>query len=426
MKVAGIKMTDPWASRALRSKGVETERVASAPVETVVDMERVSFEHHGPEKNYRPLLHLTGVLRSIVPEEPLPFGIEEVSFRESQGPTMDAYYEFDDQQLAQLVSKGYFTEGFEPPATMAGIPWELPTTIDALILTPEFEGDTPVVFVTIHGQTELALDAQNSGYELTEYFENQLTPEAQAQATQKVREGVPTRSGEMNDLLAGHVFTEPEASHLRDAAEQYRGLAPDKAGDFPVVRTSIFEELMAEFEQQRALEAAEEAARPAQYDPESPEGVYHQRIAPGVDKALSLPGTGDTAPEASADTPEAEQDTSADSGTEPSAEQDNGLNLYDREDEELDVVPVAVIPKAADERWTPEADPLGNADTEAETGTDAGTAPDAADSSPAVTPQDNRSQSDQRKRARVQRTLEHEKAAADLEDTKDGSGPELG
>ncbi|MGY4541213.1 hypothetical protein ACVWY0_001122 [Arthrobacter sp. UYNi723] len=397
MKVAGIKMTDPWASRVLRSKGVETARVASAPVETVVLMERVSFEHHGSDKNYRPLLHLTGELRSILPEEALPYGVEEVTFRSGLGPIVDAFYEFDDAQLTELVSKGYFTEGFEPPANMAGIPWELPTTIDALILAPEHDGDAPVVFVTIHGQTELALDAENSGYDLAEYFENKLTPEAQQeQALHSAQRGVPTRSGEINDLFAAEKFTTP------DAAQRFESLTRQSSGEFPVVRASIFEDLMADFRQKRTDEAAELAAQPVEYDPETVEGVYHQRIVPGVAKALTLPSEDTVTPdvaepeETATDAP----DAGAGQGAQSPEKEQGLLDLYEEgeEDKELDVVPVAITP-ASETVWEPESETAA-----------AGAQEDTT--------------SEQRNR-RVHRTLEHEKAL-ELDNDKAGTGPELG
>lgn len=431
MKVAGIKMTDPWASRALRSNGVETEHVASAPVETVVDMEQVAFEHHGPDKNYRPLLHLTGTLSSILPEEALPYGIDEVTFRRGQGPVVDAFYEFDDEQLAELVSKGYFTEGFEPPSTMAGIPWQLPTTIDALIMAPQSGEDAPVVFVTIHGQTELALDAVSSGYDLAEYFENHLTPEAQARTAQKTAQGVPTRSSEINDFLAGTQLTAPDAAHLREAAERFQELNPQAPGEFPVIRASIFDDLMAEFEQKRAAEEAEAAARPVEYDPDSVEGVYHDRIAPGVEKALALssaeaeaePEAGDGAPEQDAAEPGADTADAAD--TEAPEKDDSVLDLYSRrEEEELDVVPVAVNPPvSAEQEWTADTDPLDTAGTEAETGADR---TDAGEPAP-VPAGESGARTEQRRRTRAHRTREHEQALAlDREKSAADSGPELG
>lgn len=333
MKVAGIRMTDPWASRVLRSKGVETQLVSGVPVETVVQMERVAIEHHGPEKNYRPLLHLTGELGAIRPSEPLPHGVQEVTFRSGLGPTVDAFYEFDDAQLGQLVAKGYFTEGFEAPSSMAGIPWELPTTIDALVLSPEHEGDTPVVFVTVHGQTELALDIENSGYDLAEYFENRLAPEAgQELDLEGAQRTVPTRSGEIQDLFAADDFGLPGAGIPGTAAQQ-------SSGDYPVVRASIFEDLLAELgDQMLSAPAADDEAgepeAPAEPEADDAEAIYLERIVPGVARALALPA--EAAPQAQARVAEA-----VPAATAVTAEAPSGLlDLY-TEEEDLDAVPVA-------------------------------------------------------------------------------------
>ncbi|MFJ2662595.1 hypothetical protein [Arthrobacter koreensis] len=352
MKVAGISMMDPWASRVLRAKGVETVQVTGAPVETVVYMERVAIEHHGQERNYRPLLHLTGELRSIIPDEALPFGVQEVTFRESLGPVVDAYYEFDDAQLAELVTKGYFTEGFEPPSTMAGIPWDLPTTIDALILAPEHEGDTPVVFVTVHGQTELALDAENSGYKLAEYFENRLTPElAEERELHSAAQAVPTHSGEFRDLFEGEEFTAPDPQHISGGA---RG--SDAAEGFPVVRSKIFEELLAEFRNKLPAEPdpvseQEEAPVEATPEPDDMAELYQRRIVPGVDRALSLPGDGPDSP-----------DQSGVQGPDTESPAFEALDLSEPEDE-LGVAPLTIAP-AAEESWQPDASVSTGSDSE--------------------------------------------------------------
>ncbi|MCB5280372.1 hypothetical protein [Arthrobacter sp. ES1] len=411
MKVAGMKMTDPWASRVLRNKGVETELVSGAPVETVVQMERVDIEHHGPEKNYRPLLHLTGELVSILPAEALPHGVEEVTFRSGLGPTVDAFYEFDDAQLGQLVSKGYFTEGFQAPSSMAGIPWELPTTIDALVLRPEQEGDTPVVFVTIHGQTELALDFENSGYDLAEYFENQLTAEAQQERALEGGQGiVPTRSGEINDLFAADEFRLPDAGELRDAAARFPGRAKPSSGDYPVVRASIFEDLMAEFGDKlpavpdtavtagETVEPEDLAAQPAEPEVDAAEAIYRERIVPGVAKALALPGETVSDAEALKLEESMAAVTGAGDPSEAPASEPGLLDLYE-EEEELDVVPVATAP-AVEPVWTP--------DSESQTGTENEADPDDV-------PQPLR---------RVQRAQAHERALELNRDEADE--PELG
>ncbi|KIA73393.1 hypothetical protein ANMWB30_23200 [Arthrobacter sp. MWB30] len=254
-------------------------------MEAIVVMETVSFEHHTAEKNYRPLLHLSGELQSLKPDDPLPCGISEVTFRQGAGPMVDAFYEFDDEQLTELVAKGYFTEGFEPPEDrLLGIPWELPTTINALVIPPATLTDAPVVFVTVHGQTELALDLVNSGYDLAEEFENTLESGLQKNpADVQKHHGVPTRSGEIKDLFAD------EDLELDEARGSERLLRPGPgAGEYPVVRASIFDGLMAEFEARQRQEEAERGAQPAYFDPDSVEGVYQHRILPGVEKALTM------------------------------------------------------------------------------------------------------------------------------------------
>lgn len=335
MKVAGIDMTDPWAARVQRNDQVELARATDVPVETVVLMHRVSFEHHGAEKNYRPLLHLTGELQSIRPNEALPFGVNEVTFRSGLGPMMDAFYEFNDAQLAELVSKGYFTEGFEPPSDMEGIPWELPTTIDALVVAPETEGDAPVVFVTIHGQTALALNFENSQYDLAEYFANQLTPEIQEElAQQSAQAQVPTSSGVLPDLFADVQFTEPNAAELNDSAHRLGSLAPQQVtGGYPVVRESIFEDLLAEMNEKNRAEEAQLAAEPAQLDPESIEGIYQDLIAPEAPKPVT--DTDEVVPD-----PETMQ---------PAGHDFSEIALADEEDD-FGVAPIALKPAVVQQR----------------------------------------------------------------------------
>lgn len=359
MKVAGMRMTDPWASRALR-KGAASETISSAAAETVVLMERVSIEHHGPEKNYRPLLHLTGELRAIRPEEPLPHGVREVTFRAGTGPTMDAFYEFDDPQLGQLVAKGYFTEGFEAPASMAGTEWELPTTIDALILPPQTDSDTPVVFVNIHGQTALALDARNSGYVLADYFENHQGPEAALESglglgLDHTGPDVPTSTGAYKDLFADEHFIQPGAVSFADNALS-------SPGDFPVVRASIFEDLMAELGDKLPIVTPVEAPEPvdalgAEGDAEADEvvlpadAIYRDRIIPEVTEALALqaeaPAGAYTATEADTSTETQGESTGVDDAgtTEPKF-----LDLLGDDDVELGVVPLGATlePQEAD------------------------------------------------------------------------------
>lgn len=280
MHIAGMKMSNPWAARALRNKDMHVEQATAVEAESEVQMERISFIHGGSANNYRPMLHLVGELRSLTPTEPLAYGVETITFDTGSGPMIDAFYEFDDEQLTQLVGKGYFTEGFQPPGNLVGIPWMLPVTIDASIIAPEYIDDAPVVFVDVHGQTELALDLENSGYDVAAYFEHQLVENVQAQVQQQIAAKVEYSADGQANLFAEEDFVAPNARQVSEANARFAGDDTTRhSGGFPVVANSLFENLMAEFEEKRAEEAAIAAAEPIHYDPNSVEGVYRARVA---------------------------------------------------------------------------------------------------------------------------------------------------
>ncbi len=171
MRTAGLTMSDVWADRILRERGVETLRCEGLPVELGVLVDTVELQHHDKNTNYRPYLHVTGELRSITPAETLPYGISQVTYAAGQGEKVDAFYEFDDQQMVVLASKGYFGSNFTVPEQITGIEWELPAAVDVLILAPSGAGtDAPVVFTRAHDIAKLEIDLASSGYDLTDYF----------------------------------------------------------------------------------------------------------------------------------------------------------------------------------------------------------------------------------------------------------------
>ncbi|MGO4460069.1 hypothetical protein AB4039_22640 [Streptomyces sp. M-16] len=208
MRTAGLTMNDVWAHRVLRERGVETYRLEGVVAELGVMVESLDLKHRGEEENYRPYLHMRGELRSVTPAEALPFGISQVTYSPGQGEKVDAFYEFDDQQLVALASKGYFTSGFTVPEQVTGIEWELPATADMLVLAPsevQTEGDVPVVFTQVHGIGGLEIDLESSGYDLAGYFaDHSKNGVPRAEAVVDAR-GLKSRSDAINPL-----FTEDE------------------------------------------------------------------------------------------------------------------------------------------------------------------------------------------------------------------------
>lgn len=227
MQIAGLKMTDLWADRILRQRGIQTAQAKDQACELGVFIDQIYFEHHGPEDGYRPYLHLSGELRSVTPEgvTSWPYGVESVVFSPGSGDPVDAFYEFDAEQLNELVRKGYFQPGFEVPTGVTGIQWELPARADALVMAPVDERDVPVVFVQVHEIAALNLDLASTGYDLVEYFRDQSTE--RPKTTQAEVMGTPARNDEYDNLFADdeplEVFDSQEATRLasrQDEAEE--------------------------------------------------------------------------------------------------------------------------------------------------------------------------------------------------------------
>lgn len=170
MNIAGFTMSTPWASRSLWS-GFPVEEISDIPCEMKVSMDSVFFSYGSEEVNYRPRLHMRGKLISIIPAIEMPLNITEISFDPESGPIIDGFYSFTDDQLAVLVQKGYFTYEFDIPALFSETVWELPTTIDALLVPGDAAAEiAPAIFVDIHDQLEMSVDMNNSGYNLSEEF----------------------------------------------------------------------------------------------------------------------------------------------------------------------------------------------------------------------------------------------------------------
>ncbi|WP_051215592.1 hypothetical protein [Granulicoccus phenolivorans] len=209
-RTAGLPMTDVWADRVLREHGVATVRAAGRPALLIVQMETLELCHHTPDRNYRPYLHLSGELRAIRPQTPLPFGITEVTYRHGDGDTVDAFYEFDDAQLVELTRKGYFTGPVILPEHLVGIDWELPATVDTLLVAPDAADPAAViVFARVQDAAALPLDLENSGYDLTEYVPDPAgshpTPAPDALARR-----LPVRSDPLIPLFGEEDYRLPE------------------------------------------------------------------------------------------------------------------------------------------------------------------------------------------------------------------------
>lgn len=271
MHIAGLRMTDPWADRVLRERGIETVHLHDEACELGVLIDHAHLDHHGPDQSYRPRVRLSGELRSVRPTGvPWPYGIDEVTFAPGTGEMVDAVYEFDDPQLTALVAKGYFRPGFEVPSEITGFVWELPAQADALVLAPA-GGEVPAVFVRIHDIAQLQTDLATSGYDLVEYFpDRSAQPVAPTSATTGPED---LHADQFETLFSDDGFLDVfDSAEATDVMEHPTGEAGPQSEGSELTRQ------INEVEAQLAAER-EQARREREALAGTPENLYRQRVS---------------------------------------------------------------------------------------------------------------------------------------------------
>lgn len=366
MKIAPLSTSDPWLGRILEDRESFAQGLRGVPVESTVEVDLVEVLHGRPEENYRPYLHIRGEVIGVRPSVELPYGVDELSSRRGSGTRVDAFYEFDHRQLQELVSKGYFTEGFQAPDALASVPWELPMEADFVIVGPRTAEEVPIVFMGLSSAAGLDIDQASSGYDLSAYFPD-FTAEPEAEEQVEVEEGL-SRDGSGRDLFADDDLS--NVVHIEERLAQAREAA---AG--PVAPERVFDRLVDEVAATIPLPEQLEEEEVFESEPTEADVLYATSVAPGVDRAIA----GDHSVSEEPLLPEAEAGSGSVSDDlfedEPVYQDDDEQvedvfadDEPDAEDEELAPEPIRVEPE---EPSTEEPEVVDKTDVGTDTSTDA-------------------------------------------------------
>lgn len=131
---------------------------------------RTGFDRENP---HRPYMHIMGECRGIRKADGMPLygDVTELSFEENAGIEVDVFYEFSDDELADMVKKGMYHRGFECPNIIRESELEIPVYCELRVVEPQFEGDVPILFANIEDRHTISIDEQSSGYTFGDYFE---------------------------------------------------------------------------------------------------------------------------------------------------------------------------------------------------------------------------------------------------------------
>lgn len=310
--VPTLPMSDPLANQMLRAGASLTHNVEC---EAVVHVQQAYLAYHGPDRKYRPYLRLSGEMRSLKPTEPVN-GVGEVTERPSLGAMFDVYYEFDEDQLATLVDKGYFEEDFAVPSIMIGVDYQLPVTASFLVLEPRDEQEVPVVFVEIPSRNHLVLDLETSGYDLAEYFVSVREAEIEVE-TELDEYGRPVQDHRaINDI-----FKDPR--FLKLLADEPEQVFEPPVEQESVVEDGIFAAKIKELAQQSENRDEAQAGGSTLSDPEIAR-IYAEVVGPYVDGQMAGGGwLPEVAEEAATSEPGTKVDAESETDAAGEVEQDD-------------------------------------------------------------------------------------------------------
>ena len=306
--VTGMKRSNRWARHALSMRGVESREVkGEADIKVLVDT--LYFTNHGARSNYRPVLHVRGRLVGLVPygSSEIAYGITEVDFDQMDGgaTTVDAFYEFTDEQLVSLVEKGFFNEGFEPPSDLLNQVWMLPAHYVGVVIAPRDENEAPLAFLDVVDRDGLVVDAVTSGLDLSDYFPDYLAQiRARDHENEKSVDHALDRTNQVDDIFAGMESQfDDEGTDGRTNEAEGASIARALSGEptvLPVMDSPLFDALMrnaqaaqradeadAESEREAQSEAEIQAEPVAQVQPEVVDDAENQRATLTTDKLAS-------------------------------------------------------------------------------------------------------------------------------------------
>lgn len=134
-----------------------------------------TFLGYDEQNMHRPYLRLLGDVKSI--KGKFPCGVTEAIFSDNHTcPKVDYRYNFTNEELAELCTKGLFDNGFKCPDIFVENVFELPMTCSVRAVVPEKSADAPLLFINIDNQYNLETSHESSGYSITKYFE-EVKPE---------------------------------------------------------------------------------------------------------------------------------------------------------------------------------------------------------------------------------------------------------
>lgn len=222
-------------------KPKEVNMMADAVIDNVLLSYRSPYDKQHPNKPY---LHIKGHISHLFGR--LSYGVTSLEYDKSDAPTIDAFYEFNNDQLKHLVDLGLYEPNFRlNHDDLIGQALNMPVTCNFCILKPHKDKGQqyPIVFGDIQDLHLIQLTYQNSGYDLSQYFvnayEDQKEQAAKEQSNTKIKDEVKEGPDYISLDSMDDAISAPESKQSEDTNYQQ---APEMESLDDLSNNMIFDE----------------------------------------------------------------------------------------------------------------------------------------------------------------------------------------
>lgn len=224
MKINGLK-SKPALGSLLRS--VQTEEYRDFSCTAHMQAEDVFLDYRPKtDENYpnRPYLLLRGSCTKLTGN--LPYDVSELDLDSENSSDIEILYEFSDEELSDLCSKGLFNKDFKVPDKFYSLDYTMDVNCDfeAFQTTNEKGENIPIIIYHINDSISREYSQNDFGESFADYFESINKPVHKQVSVQEQVENVPDYVIE-NELQADEDsyedVHEQEPEHYEQESEYY-------------------------------------------------------------------------------------------------------------------------------------------------------------------------------------------------------------
>lgn len=196
MKLPVRDINSPMGAKIIARKSSDVIRTNNVKMMAEIEIDHVMFDRksrYDEDHPDKPYMRIMGHLLNL--HGRLTDNVTHLGFDPNEAPLVDMFYEFNNNQLKTLIDKGLFEKGFKPDMDQfKNATVEAPVNCNFSEIAPNKDRKYPIYFCDVDNLHLIQLTEQNSGYDMTEYFENTYEAQRVKAAKEQTQTEIKTKT----------------------------------------------------------------------------------------------------------------------------------------------------------------------------------------------------------------------------------------